>query len=237
MLFYLFIKELMGEAAPFSQIYHTVIDESQDYSLLQLYIVRYLFPGSSFTLLGDIYQTVNSVTTMQRYEDYEKVFGSGLVRIGLYRKGVLLAVHDDRHGTVLLQPLQYGPEAGEHVPAYHILRLPDSPGEIGVLLRYGAFLLINQPKQLLISPDDEMKSRLSVIPLLLAKGLEFDAVILFGCIRSNEKVSLSTKYSSCSALVHPRYTLRLIWAFFSLERMQPNRSPGRTAAGPCRKSP
>ena len=74
-LFYLFIKELMGEVAPFSQIYHTVIDESQDYSLLQLYIVRYLFPESSFTLLGDIYQTVNSVTTMQRYEDYEKVFG------------------------------------------------------------------------------------------------------------------------------------------------------------------
>ena len=35
--------------------------------------------------------------------------------MGLYRKGVLLAVHDDRHGTVLLQPLQYGPEAGEHV--------------------------------------------------------------------------------------------------------------------------
>ena len=32
-----------------------------------------------------------------------------------------------------------------------------------------------------------MKSRLSVIPLLLAKGLEFDGVILFGCIRSNEK--------------------------------------------------
>ena len=69
------------------------------------------------------------------------------LQMGLYRKGVLLAVHDDRHGTVLLQPLQYGPEAGEHVPAYHILRLPDSPGEIGVLLRYGAFLLINQPKR------------------------------------------------------------------------------------------
>ena len=58
-LLYLLIRVLTGEAAPFPNIYHTVIDESQDYNLLQLYIVKSLFPGSSFTLLGDIWQTVN----------------------------------------------------------------------------------------------------------------------------------------------------------------------------------
>ena len=68
-----------------ADIFHTVIDESQDYSLLQLHIVKYLFPKSSFTLLGDICQTVNSVTTIQRYEDYGQVFGDDLVRIRLSR--------------------------------------------------------------------------------------------------------------------------------------------------------
>lgn len=60
-----------------------IIDESQDYNLLQLYIVKSLFPRSSFTLLGDIWQTVNSVTTIQKYGMYERVFGTGLIRIRL----------------------------------------------------------------------------------------------------------------------------------------------------------
>ena len=58
--------------------------------------------------------------------------------------------------------------------------------------------------QLLLSPDDEMKSRLSVIPLLLAKGLEFDAVILFNCIRSNqENAQMRRKvYLGCTRALH-----------------------------------
>nr|WP_300768775.1 UvrD-helicase domain-containing protein [uncultured Acetatifactor sp.] len=230
-LFYLFIKELMGEAAPFSQIYHTVIDESQDYSLLQLYIVRYLFPGSSFTLLGDIYQTVNSVTTMQRYEDYEKVFGSGLVRIRLGRcyrsssdiNALAFRLIDEEERPIAEEYSYFARTVRK--PQYVICR--DMFSCLGPILerleKYRSVAVIvdgeedalavkahlqgQKEAQLLISPDDEMKSRLSVIPLLLAKGLEFDAVILFGCIRSNEKNAHMRRkvYLGCTRALHELY--------------------------------
>lgn len=46
-----------------------------------------------------------------------------------------------------------------------------------------------------------------VIPLLLAKGLEFDAVILFNCIRSNqENAHMRRKvYLGCTRALHELY--------------------------------
>ncbi len=230
-LFYLFIKEMMGEVAPLCQIYHTVIDESQDYSLLQLYIVRYLFPESSFTLLGDIYQTVNSVTTMQRYEDYEKVFGSGLVRIRLSRcyrsssdiNALAFRLIDEEERPIAEEYSYFARTVRK--PQYVICR--DMFSCLGPILerleKYRSVAVIvdgeedalavkahlqgQKEAQLLLSPDDEMKSRLSVIPLLLAKGLEFDAVILFGCIRSNEKNAHMRRkvYLGCTRALHELY--------------------------------
>lgn len=64
-----------------------------------------------------------------------------------------------------------------------------------------------QEAQLIISPDDEIKSRLVIIPLFLAKGLEFDAVILFNCIYSNEKNNLLRRkvYLGCTRALHEIY--------------------------------
>lgn len=240
-LFYLLIRVLMGKAAPFPNIYHTVIDESQDYNLIQLYIMKSLLPRSTFTLLGDIYQTVNSVTTIQRYDDYEKIFGPDLIQIRLskcYRSSsdinALAFSLIDETGHPVTDDYSYF-ERPVRKPQYIIARDMFSciVPILGRLEKYHSVAVIvnsdedalavksclekygqtasdhncNKEAQLIISPADEMKGRLVIIPLLLAKGLEFDAVILFNCIGSNEGNAHIRRrvYLGCTRALHELY--------------------------------
>ena len=260
-LFLLFIKVLMGEAAPFSNILHTVIDESQDYSLLQLHIIKRLLPRSSFTLLGDICQTVNPLTTIQEYDAYENVFGPDLVRIRLgkcYRSSgdinaLAFALIGASEGYSYFQrmagkpryiirrdPLSCVATILKRLKKYHSIAVITNSGEearaVWARLRGRSNRAAaassgagqsDQEKtdaiqgertaweewhdrdevQLIESPEDELKGRVVVLPLLLAKGLEFDAVILFRCVYSNEgNASIRRKvYLGCTRALHELY--------------------------------
>ncbi len=230
-LFYLFIKVLMGEVKPFENICHIVIDEVQDYNLIQLYIMKYLFPRSNFTLLGDIHQTVNSLTTIRDYEDFEKVFGDGLMRIRLskcYRSSsdinalaFALIGEEERpieeeysyferavrkpQYVVCRDMLSCLVPLLEQLEQYHSVAVIVNSDEEA--LRVKSWLQGKKEAQLIISPEDEMKDRIAIIPLLLAKGLEFDAVLLFDCIHGNEKdVNMRRKvYLGCTRALHELY--------------------------------
>ena len=225
-LFLLFVRTLMGEAAPFSNILHTVIDESQDYSLLQLHIMKRLLPRSSFTLLGDICQTVNPLTTIQEYDVYENVFGPGLVRIRLskcYRSSgdinaLAFALIGVAEGYSYFQrmagkpryiisqdPLSCIAPILERFKKYHSAAIiTNSGGEAAAVWEEWHD---RDEVQLIQSPEDELKGRLVILPLLLAKGLEFDAVILFRCVYSNEgNPSVRRKvYLGCTRALHELY--------------------------------
>lgn len=230
-LYYLFIKVLMGEAAPFPGIYHAVIDEAQDYSLLQLYIIKYLFPRSSFTLLGDIYQAVNSVTAIQDYADYERIFGSGLIQIRLskcYRSSsdinalafqlINEAGHPMEEGySYFTRPVkkpQYISARDMLSCLVPVLERLEQYNSVAVIvdsdedaLAVKSRLGDQKEAQLILSPEDEIKGRLVIIPLLLAKGLEFDVVILYNCIYPNEgNTHLRRKvYLGCTRALHELY--------------------------------
>ncbi|MCI9337042.1 MAG: UvrD-helicase domain-containing protein [Lachnospiraceae bacterium] len=230
-LLYMFIKVLMGEIVPFTNIRHIVIDEAQDYNLIQLYIMRYLFPKSSFTLLGDIYQTINAVTTIQKYDDYERVFGPELIRIRLskcYRSSAdinaLAFGLIGEAGHPVEQDYSYF-ERRVRKPQYIVSRDPfsclapileqlEQYGSVAVIVNgeeeafaVKSYLQPYREAQLIVSPEDEMKDRIIIIPLLLAKGLEFDAVILFNCIYANEKDPHMRRrvYLGCTRALHELY--------------------------------
>ena len=226
----------MGEVAPSTDIFHTVIDESQDYNLLQLYIMKRLFPRSSFTLLGDIFQTVNSLTTIQRYEDYEKVFGADLIQIRLskcYRSSSDINALAFRLISGTGCPVTGLPATEEYSYFHRVVKKPqyclcrdmfsclvpileglEKYASVAVIvesdeeaLAVKSHLQKYRQAQLIISPEDEMKERLVIIPLFLAKGLEFDAVILFGCIHANEGNPHFRRkvYLGCTRALHELY--------------------------------
>ena len=194
-LLYLLIRVLTGEAAPFPNIYHTVIDESQDYNLLQLYIVKSLFPGSSFTLLGDIWQTVNSVTTIQKYDTYEWIFGTDLVRIRLskcYRSSSDInalafrlisqadqSIEDEySYFARTVRKPQYIISKDLFSCLAPILERLEKYASVAIIvnndeeaLAVKSCLQKDREVQMIISPDEEMKDRVVIIPLLLAIGV------------------------------------------------------------------
>lgn len=57
-----------------NSIRHIIIDEAQDYSLLQFYMLRKIFYTASFTVLGDIHQTINPYYIYNNLNDVNSIF-------------------------------------------------------------------------------------------------------------------------------------------------------------------
>ena len=70
---------------------------------------------------------------------------------------------------------------------------------------FGNFLKV----KLTVSLEDELSGRLVVLPLLLAKGLEFDAVILVDLIHSGKDAPNPRRrlYLGCTRALHELYIL------------------------------
>lgn len=84
-LLYLLVRIFLGEISPMKDIKHVLIDEAQDCNLIQLYIIKCLYPASAFTLLADTCQAVSSVTTMQDYGDFTWIFGNEIEKMPLLK--------------------------------------------------------------------------------------------------------------------------------------------------------
>ena len=57
-----------------NSIRHVIIDEAQDYSLLQFYMLRKIFNTASFTVLGDIHQTINPYYIYDNLNEVNSIF-------------------------------------------------------------------------------------------------------------------------------------------------------------------
>lgn len=57
-----------------NSIRHVIIDEAQDYSLLQFYMLKKIFYTASFTVLGDIHQTINPYYIYANLNDVNSIF-------------------------------------------------------------------------------------------------------------------------------------------------------------------
>lgn len=59
-----------------NSIKHVIIDEAQDYSLLQFQMLKKIFDKASFTILGDINQTINAYYLYNNLNDINSVFNN-----------------------------------------------------------------------------------------------------------------------------------------------------------------
>lgn len=57
-----------------NEIKHVIIDEAQDYSLLQFQMLRKIFDKASFTILGDINQTINPYYMYENLNEINSIF-------------------------------------------------------------------------------------------------------------------------------------------------------------------
>jgi len=208
-MFYLLVKQLMGKNSADNNVKQVLIDEVQDCNLIQLQIIRRMYPRAGFTFLADINQAVQPVTSIQNFDGLESIFDGGLEKVKLFKSyrstGPINALAFQLIKTVSAdeeQGMSYFKRSGkkpevviskrvsgnlriyvEKLDKYNFIAIivsnyADAAAAYNILKDRGDV-------QLIYSGKDEIRSRIVVIPLLLAKGLEFDAVIALNCLQNS----------------------------------------------------
>jgi len=217
-----YIKGLLEGFNYNNMIKEIVVDEAQDYTLLQYKILSKIFKKSSFSILGDVNQTINpyykyesleqikEVLDKTKYLELTKTYRSSKEIIEYTNKILNLtfvsAIRKDNNKPVLfrketnlkkqlLNDINYLKK--EYKSVAIITKDDEEANEIYNLLKDD----INIGK---ITINEEIfRKDLIVVPSYMAKGLEFDSVIVYNKInniyKKNEKYLY---YVACSRAQH-----------------------------------
>lgn len=218
----IYIKTALGLNKNYERIKHTVIDEAQDLGEFNFYVLKESLPASTFSIFGDLAQSIYDYRGINNWNEVNEVMFSGngeivnfnksyrttaeimesaddvLDSIGLSRSDIVV-----RHGN----PVQVSEiEDANNIPEYIAEKICEykEKGYKTIAVISKTDLLSNYINKALkmfginipnVTANDDLideKFRVCTISNQLAKGLEFDAVILNN---ANEEI-----YSSNSSL-------------------------------------
>lgn len=198
----LYLRNTIAGSGQNHQIQYLFVDEMQDYSMCQLRYLHYAFPKAKLTLLGDAKQDV--FTANYRPSDFihemKQVFAGMKVELISLNKSYrstrpitnfgkallpksdhILAFNRDGEKPRVLTVTQDAAMAALTQLTNTLLR---SNHTVAILTKNHAAatklfatLKIDTPTHLLSPADHTMHSGCLILPVYLAKGLEFDAVI------------------------------------------------------------
>ncbi|HZK34441.1 MAG TPA: RNA polymerase recycling motor HelD [Bacillota bacterium] len=226
---YVYLKGLLEGLPPMNHIKHVVVDEAQDYTPVQYGILKQVFPNTGMTLLGDLNQTINPLKADFDYKSLVEVFKPKNHMTYKLTKGyrsTLNIVDFTRHILEGQQEVETIERSGKK-PL--ILKAGEEAVLVDALIRdikeakdkgYGSIGLISKTAKSaswlydrikqhvsasLITRDDKaFKSGLIVLPVYLAKGLEFDVALVY---QTNEETYGEDKdrrllYTACTRALH-----------------------------------
>ncbi|MFB3163247.1 RNA polymerase recycling motor HelD [Neobacillus sp. 179-J 1A1 HS] len=223
---FVYLQDLIKGRKSSTGIRHIFIDEAQDYSPFQFALIQRLFPYSKMTLLGDFNQAIfsgatGSATVISDYEekgeDVEKIvltktyrstkeivdFTSSLVEGGekiepFNRHGkkpsVKLAERNQLNGLILSKINEFLNE-GHRTIAVICRTAAESK-------RVYAALKDVIPVHLIEKATIAYEKGILVIPSYLAKGIEFDGVILYDSSQYKNESERKLFYTVCTRAMH-----------------------------------
>lgn len=197
----------MDEKIP---VKHIVIDEAQDFSVFQFYVLRKIVRDSSFTILGDLCQGIHSYRGTKHWEDvkryaFEDERSEILTLEQSYRttveimeaaNKVIQKLKDDsltlakpviRHGeAVKIIKKNSLKEIAEEIDLKITEYKSNGFESIAIIcktikecMEMAAYFKKSENKpEVITGKEKEYKSGVVIVPSYLAKGLEFDVVII-----------------------------------------------------------
>ena len=234
MLVVSYLRILLGAIKPMEDISHVVVDEAQDYNLLQLQIIRTLYPKAHFTILADANQAIHPLTSTTDMQKMAELFRTqyGIKEITLsksYRSTALInefafniiGIHNpdlyvDRDGKApevricknrkkeIMQLLQEIPEDKSVA-----ILTADLDSARYVQQKLGHMVAKTERViQYLLKPNDYLEEKIVAMPIMLAKGLEFDVVIVWDDRDETYwEENKNLKYLMCTRALHELYFL------------------------------
>ncbi|WP_066501112.1 HelD family protein [Abyssisolibacter fermentans] len=226
----LYIKHLLGDIRNMAHIKYVIIDEAQDYSPFQYKLFKELFPKAGFTILGDVNQSINPYVNTVNYNIIANIFHTrnckiielhksyrSTIEISDFTKAIInnkKILNVLRHGEKprLIDAIDYKDRIMKIKIEIESM-LESGLCSIAVICKtastafraYNDFIEIdNQNVNLIRKEDENFKSGINIVPSYLAKGLEFDGVIIFDgdknvYDREEEKLLF---YTVCTRALH-----------------------------------
>ena len=213
----------------FTEIKHVVIDEAQDYFPLQYEVFKLLYKNATYTVLGDIHQVVEKETDHSLYDDISEILDKRKSAKLFLNKGYrstreintftqrILGIKQDyssfeRHGEeplvvyqknlelidqAIIGDIAYYTEQGYESIAV-ICKTQDEAERVHLKLKSSVEITLIKPK------DGEVNKGALVIPSYMAKGLEFDVVIVYSADNENYTSDFDKKllYIACTRALH-----------------------------------
>lgn len=225
----LFLQGALGGMPKTDGIRFVIVDEAQDYTPLQYKILQRLFPNASITMLGDPDQAINPYGSLGGFERLTDIFPAqdtlrvaltksyrSTVEIGTFAQKILGRDADgglvERHGEEpVVRPLPDGDAVIRQIGLDLESFQKDGYRSVGILTRtkreaaevYQA-LSGKEKVRAVLSENEGFSGGILVMPAYLAKGLEFDAVIIHNAgggnfARDEERLLL---YTACTRALH-----------------------------------
>lgn len=208
-----FLKSLL-EGFPYNpNIEQVVIDEAQDYSKLQYIILSKIFKKSGFTILGDVNQTINpyyKYESLSILKDIFKDSSSYLELLKTYRSSAEIIEYTNHilnlsHVSAIRNnnglPVIFCQEQANLIDLLlkDITTLQQKYKSIAIITKdnidsHNLYKLLSSKLNITEIDDksSEFKKELVVLPAYIAKGLEFDSVIVYN--NPNQPFTSHEKY-------------------------------------------
>ena len=197
----LYLKGLFEGFSYRGLIKEVVIDEAQDYSKLEYILIRKIFKKSNFTILGDINQTINPYYKYEKLEELSKIFDNGTIYLELnktYRSTPEIIEHTNKilnlkHVSAIRRENQRPVLFRDNILDLKTALLKDinllkkEHFSVAIITKDDSEsekvyeLLKNDVKDINIlnSNTKNFNKKMVIIPSYIAKGLEFDSVIIY----------------------------------------------------------
>ena len=175
-----------------------VIDEAQDYTLLQYKIIKLLFRNTDFTILGDVNQTINPFYKYDNLNILENVFDGISKYVELnktYRSSPEIIEYsnkilDLKHSSAVRRnnniPVKIYDKLDYNLLINKINELKDKYNSVAIITKsideaqivYGNIKNKINDINIVDIDTDRFNKNFLIIPAYASKGLEFDSVII-----------------------------------------------------------
>lgn len=225
----LYLKGVLGDFEKTSQIKYVIIDEAQDYTQIQYEIFHKLFGHASITMLGDINQSINPFMNVGNYNRISSIFPEDDTEIINLTKSYRSTAEITKFSRKLLNKevtaecversgdepivLGFSKKSDINQRVLNDVKSYKDKGykSIGIITRTSKevielkeFLEDKIEVKSITKDDDEYTNGILIIPAYLAKGLEFDVVLIYNAGDGNyysedERLLL---YTACTRALH-----------------------------------
>ncbi len=184
-----------------NKIKHVIIDEAQDYTLLQLTMLKKIFKKASFTILGDINQTINPYYQYHNLNEINSIFdnqGKYIELLKTYRSSEeiieftneILGIHNvcsvrkNNSIPVSVKEIQEEEVRQQLLEAIGQMR-KNAIKRVAIITKSYTEaielyeLLKEEIKEISLVEERKKMANIVILPSYISKGLEFDGVIAY----------------------------------------------------------